>query len=392
MDRTAPTRRVAVVLALALATMLAFAAAAAQAKPQPKPAPKGDEVTVMTRNLYLGADLTPAIASTSIGAFIEANGEILRTVDASNFPHRSKGLAAEILEQEPDLVGLQEAALWRTAPPSLLAVKSGVPVATEVKYDFLAELMKQLNKKGTKYKIVAVNPEFDFEAPANYDGLPGGGPGPGLLENAEINGRLTMRDAILARVGAGVQTSNPQMGHFEHLLVEKVAGASEVTVTRGWVSVDATVRGSRKFHFVDTHFEAFDSASEVPSIRALQATQLVGPGGAADPKQKLPVILVGDLNSDVKTEVQPGDGQAYRVVTGAGYRERATSKPLGCCINSATLKTGSVKDMNHKVDHILTDDPKKVKLVSSAVTGREKVGAWWDSDHAGIASVLRISR
>jgi endonuclease/exonuclease/phosphatase family metal-dependent hydrolase len=389
--RTAPTRRVAIVLAVALAAIAAFATAA-QAKPKTKAAPKGNEVTVMTRNLYLGADLTPAIESTSIGGFIEANGEILRTVDASNFPHRAKGLAAEILEQEPDLVGLQEAALWRTAPPSLLAVKSGVPVATEVKYDFLAELLKQLNKKGTKYRAVAVNPEFDFEAPANYDGQPGGGPGPGLLENAEVNGRLTMRDAILAKVGAGVSTSNPQMGHYEHLLVEKVAGASEVTVTRGWVSVDATVRGGRKFHFVDTHFEAFDSASEVPSVRALQATQLVGPGGAADPKQKLPVILVGDLNSDIKTEVQPGDGQAYRVVTGAGYRERSTSKPLGCCINSTTLKTGSVKDLNHKVDHILTDDPKDVKLVSSAVTGRAKVGGWWDSDHAGLASRLLISR
>ena len=395
MYRTRPSRRVALIVALALAALAAFAAVA-QAKPSPKPAkPKGTEVTVMTRNLYLGADLTPAIDSTSIQGFIEANGEILRTVDASNFPVRAKGLAQEILEQEPDLVGLQEAALWRTAEPSLLSVKSGVPVATTVKYDFLAELLKQLNKKGKQYRAVVVNPEFDFEAPADYNGQPHDGPGggaPGLLENAEINARLTMRDVILARVGAGVHTSNPQMGHYTHLLVEKVAGSAEVTVTRGWVSVNATVRGSRKFHFVDTHLESFDPSSVVPSIRAQQAAELVGPGGAADPSNPLPVILVGDLNSDVKTEVQPGDGQAYRVITAAGFRERSTYKPLGCCINSDTLKTGSVKDMNHKVDHILTDDPKDVKLVSSTVTGREKHDGWWDSDHAGLASTLRISR
>lgn len=390
--QTAPTRRLALVVALALVALAALAGAA-QAKPQhkpiPQPSPKGDLVTVMTHNLYLGADLTPAIQSTSIGGFIEANGEILRTVDASNFPVRAKGLAEEILEQEPDLVGLQEAALWRTGPPSILALKAP-PSATTVKYDFLAELMKQLNKKGRVYKPVVVNPEFDFEAPANYDGQPGGGPGPGLLENAELNGRLTMRDVILARVGAGVQTSNPQMGHYSHLLVEKVAGASEVTVTRGWASIDASVRGGPKFHFVDTHLEAFDPPSVVPSIRAQQAEELTGQGGAADPSNKLPVILVGDLNSDVKTEVQPGDGQAYRVVTGAGYRERSTSKPLGCCIESVDLKGGSVSQMNHKVDHILTDDPKQVKLVSSAVTGREKHNGWWDSDHAGLASTLEI--
>ena len=387
--RTAPTRRLALALAVALAALLAFTAVA-QAKPKAAK-PKGDEVTVMTRNLYLGADLTPAIVSPNLESFFEATGEILRTVDASNFPVRAKGLAQEILEQEPDLVGLQEAALWRTGPPSLLALKAP-PSATTVKYDFLAELLKQLNKKGTTYRAVVVNPEFDFEAPANYDGLPGGGPGPGLLANTEINARLTMRDVILARVGAGVKTSNPQMGHYSHLLVEKVAGTAEVPVTRGWTSIDATVRGSRKFHFVNTHLEAFDPETAVPSIRAQQAAELVGPGGAADPSNKLPVILVGDLNSDVKTEVKPGDGQAYRVVTGAGYRERAASKPNGCCIQSVDLKGGSVKQMNHKVDHILTDDPKDVKLVSSVVTGREKHNGWWDSDHAGLASVLRISR
>ena len=61
----------------------------------------------------------------------------------------------------------------------------------------------------------------------------------------------------------------------------------------------------------------------MPSVRAQQAGELVAPGGPAT--GKLPVILVGDLNSDVKTEVKPGDGQAYRVITGAGFRERSTT-------------------------------------------------------------------
>ena len=62
----------------------------------------------MTRNVYLGADLTPAIQAASTNDFVDANGQIVRDVDTNNFPIRAKGLAQEILQKKPDLVGLQE--------------------------------------------------------------------------------------------------------------------------------------------------------------------------------------------------------------------------------------------------------------------------------------------
>ena len=370
----------------ALAVALMACAGVAQAKG------RGTPVNVMTRNLYLGADLSPAINSKSTSEFIEANGAIYRQLEATNFPVRAKGLAKEILENKPDLVGLQEVALWRTAPPSLGPVFSGIPEATTVKYDFLQLLLAQLNKKKTLYKPVVVQDEFDFEAPADANGQPGDGPGgTGILANAETNARLTMRDVILKRLHSGVKTTNPKSGHLAHLLVVKVAGSKEIAVTRGWTSVDAQVRGGHKFHFVDTHLEAFDNEAEFPSIRAQQASELVAPGGPAT--SKLPVVLVGDLNSDVKTEVKPGDAQAYRVMTQAGFRERATSKPNGCCIDSSyDLRTGSAAEFNHKVDHIMTNTPKQVKLLTSKVTGRQKQHGYWDSDHAGLFSTLDLLR
>ena len=389
--RTPPSRTVVLALLVAALAGMSFAGIAAAKKPA-KQNPKGTTVNVMSRNLYLGADLTPAIQSTSTNAFIEATGGIVRQVEATNFPVRAKGLAKEILSEEPDLVGLQEVALLRTAPPSLGPVLSGKPEATTVKYDFLQLLLAQLNKGKKLYRPVVVQDEFDFEAPANANGAAGDGPGgTGLLANAEVNGRLTMRDVILARTGSGVKTSDPASGNFSHLLVVKVAGSKEVAVTRGWTSVDATVRGSRPFHFVNTHLEAFDPETVFPSVRAQQAAELVAPGGPAT--SKLPVILVGDLNSDVKTEVKPGDGQAYQVMTKAGFRERAASKPNGCCIETSyDLRSGSKSEFTHKVDHVMTNAPQQVKLVSSTVTGRTMSNGYWDSDHAGLFSSLNLLR
>jgi endonuclease/exonuclease/phosphatase family metal-dependent hydrolase len=391
------TRRPLPVLALAavavalLAALFGAGAGTAAAKPKPKPAPPGTELKVMTRNIYLGADLGPAIAAKSREEFVEATGEILRQVTENNFPVRAKGLAKEIISKEPDLVGLQEVAEWRTGPPSLEALLGGHPPnASTVRYDYLAELLAALNKGKKRYRAVDVNPEFDFEAPGDENGIPGDGPN-ALIKNAEINGRLTMRDVILAKVGAGVTVSHPQKGHFKNLLVEEVSGVP-VTVTRGWVAVDVSVRGSQKFRFVDTHLESFDPSTTVPSIRALQAKELVAPGGPAT--SSLPVILVGDLNSDVATEVQPGDGQAYAALLKAGMVERSTPKPLGCCLETPLLPVGdggAASQFNHKVDHIMTRDPKEVALVNSSVTGRSPNNGYWDSDHAGLFSTLRLA-
>jgi endonuclease/exonuclease/phosphatase family metal-dependent hydrolase len=378
-----------VLLGAALLALALIVAGQATAKPKAAP-PKPTDIKVMTRNIYLGADLTPAIEAKGVGAFTEATGEILRQVTANDFPVRAKGLAKEILEKEPDLVGLQEVAEWRTGPPGLESLLSGTPPkATTVRYDYLAELLKQLNKGKNRYRAAVVNPEFDFEAPADENGVAGDGPN-NVIPNAEINARLTMRDVILAKVGDEVKTSKPTKGHFKSLFSEEISGA-KVIVTRGWAAVDATVNGSTPFHFVDTHLESFDPQTVVPSIRALQAGELVAPSGPAT--SPLPVILVGDMNSDTKTAVQPGDGQAYEALVKGGMRERSTYEPLGCCLDTALLPVadgGAASQFDHKVDHIMTRDPSQIKLVSSSVTGRKPTNGFWDSDHAGLFSELKI--
>jgi endonuclease/exonuclease/phosphatase family metal-dependent hydrolase len=351
---------------------------------------RGNQVNTMTRNLYLGADLTPAIGAKSLDEFVAATGQILREVTANDFPTRAKGLAQEILRQKPDLVGLQEVALWRTGPPSLAPVLSGVPTATTVRYDYLQLLLDQLNKGPDRYEVVVSQNEFDLEAPGDENEVAGDGPAAQGIPDAEINGRLTMRDVILARTSGGVHTANPQSANFNTLLPVEILG-TKLPIKRGWTATDAKVRGSGWFRFVNTHLEAFDPAALVPSIRALQAAELVAPGGPAT--GSLPVVLVGDLNSDDDT-VEPGDQQAYRTLLAAGLVERSTADPLGCCLKSSLLGErggGSVADFDHQVDHVMTNDPWDVRLENSEVTGLLPVNGFWDSDHAGLFSALRFA-
>ena len=381
--------RVAILLLAAAALFALVIPATAGAKKK-----KSEKVTVMSRNAYLGADLAPGLDATGIDSFIDAAGGIVNQVDRTNFPVRAKALAKEIKDNDPDLVGLQEVALWRTAPaPDLIPGATNHPVATDVEYDFLALLLNELNggSKGPKYKAVVEKPEFDFETPVNDTGPSGG------LAQADRNARLTMRDVILAKKGDGVKTSNPTSGTFDTLLRVTIAGAVPVDVTRGWTAVDAKVRGT-KFNFVNTHFEAFDSAASnhtnkgtdltKGNIRAAQGTELVGAGGPASPKN---TILVGDLNSDDDTVADDGDRNAYRAVTAGGFKERSTDHPLGCCLSDPNLAGGSLADFDHQVDHVLTNN-KKIKFDKGVVTGRKIVNGLWPSDHNGLVSILKVPK
>jgi endonuclease/exonuclease/phosphatase family metal-dependent hydrolase len=372
----------------ALAGLMALtalvAAPGAQAKnKQPKSVP----VKVMTRNIFLGADLSPGLEASGVEEFIAGAGEIFREVDETNFPLRAKGLAGEVKQKQPDLIGLQEVALWRTGPVNVDAALNNAPVATEVRYDFLEILRDELKAKGLKYKVAVVKEEFDFEGPADTDDDPTTGP----IFGADLNGRLTMRDVILVNKDSKVDAKlkNPQSGTYSNLFTPVVGGLVPVPVTRGWTAGDVTVskgKGKnelkRKFRFVNTHFEAFDDETEVPSIRSLQASQVV-----AEPASAKRTILLGDFNSDVPG-VQPGDEQAFQTILDAGFERRATSNPLSCCVSD--LFTSPPLEFDHQVDHVVSNMGKKAKLVNSSVTGREQVNGIYNSDHAGVFSTLKL--
>ena len=347
----------------------------------------GPQVTVMTRNLFLGADLSPAIAAASIPAAIDGAGEIWNEFQSTKFPERAVPLAREIKRANPDLVGLQEVALWRQQLPSdggapPISPIPGATSATVVVQDFLAILLKELAKVGARYEVAVVQDEFEGELPVDVDGSDATGTGPLAVFGSDFDARLTMRDVILVRKGTNVKIGQPAQAHFATRYEPNVGGIL-IPVDRGWISVEGRV-GSREFRFVNTHLEAFGD----PAIREAQAKELVA-GPLNTQKQ---VILVGDLNSGVARHnepEQPGDDLAFKALEAFGMYDNGAVQT--CCYSDLFDPTAV---FDHTVDHVLTKPALRTKY--AYVTGNDArqrtPSGLWPSDHGGVVSRLQLSK
>jgi hypothetical protein len=201
-----------------------------------------------------------------------------------------------------------------------------------------------------------------------------------LFHGIDGDGRLTMRDVIIARNGAGVKTSNPTSGHYSDGSTLKLPifnGNSSVAFTRGWTAVDVNVRG-KKFHLVNTHLESEDAGT----IREDQAGELVASGGPASVN---PTVLIGDLNSDPNS-ANAESPPAFLRLAAAGFRS----------LTGAALTSGHGELLNDlgngldssRIDHILTNSPAITFTTSAVLDGQG--GGLWASDHGGVLSRLTV--
>ena len=377
-------------LPLAALTMVATAFPAA-VEANDGGAPK---ITVMTRNVFLGADLAPAIGAVGIPQSLDGAGVIWNELQGTRFPERAVPLAREIKRSRADLVGLQEVALWRKQTPSDGGAPPVSPLpdataATEVEQDFLAILRQQLRSVGAKYRVVVVQQEFDAELPVDADGSDATGTGPLAAFGADFDARLTMRDVILARKGSKLRLGKTRKGHFETRYEANVGGIT-IPVDRGWASVEARIRGrsalarNRRFRFIDTHLEAFGD----PAIREAQAKELI----ARPLDTGKQVILVGDLNSGIARHNEPerpGDDLAFKALAGFGMHDNGAVQT--CCYDSL-LDATAVFD--HTVDHVLSKPRLKTRraYVTGDDAGERTPSGLWPSDHGGVVSRLRLRK
>jgi endonuclease/exonuclease/phosphatase family metal-dependent hydrolase len=324
---------------------------------------RGHQLTVVTRNMYLGTDFGPILAATSFPDFANAVAAAYIQVQQSNIPERAAAIAKEIDATRPDLIGIQEASIWQTGP-------FGGP-ATTVTFDALQSLLDALAARGLHYAPVATLTEFEAEAPSALG----------------INIRFTDRDVVLARTDLNqseLRLSNIQAQHFTTNLMFITPILGPLTIPRGWISVDGNLRG-KSFRFVTTHLESFH-----PGVQAVQASELVqGPGNTP-----LPVIIAGDLNTD-SPGGNPAQNAGYQIIVSSGFSDLWTFFHEGEPGNTWPLHLGDSSTSTtptQRIDLVLFRGdvrPEEIKLIGNRRSARTPDGLW-PSDHAGVVASFKL--
>ncbi len=205
------------------------------------------DLTVMTQNVYIGADGDPVLASPSP----ETVAAALDSIAANNFPARAGAIATEAAGAGgPLLIGLQEADII------------GGPTGT---LNYTQILLDQLAARGLHYVIAGAHTGF----------------------NVAVNGlSLTDRDVVLARTDVAGFTISGSESHTFLNNASLTTPLGTLPLDRGYVLVNATLDGI-PFQFVSTHLETDKS------IGAAQANELLSALGTATELQ----LVVGDFNA-----------------------------------------------------------------------------------------------
>ena len=316
-------------------------------------------ITVMTQNLYVGADVDAvigALASPDPTDDVPALLFAIQTLGETDYPARADAVADAIARGRPHVVGLQEVSVIDIDLTGL-----GLPVVVHL--DFLAILQAKLAERGLHYELAA-KVENITAAPL---------PGISLIDHDAM-----LVDADRVTVGsAGGQNFAVNVGMV----------APGVVLKRGWVWARVTIDG-QPYTFVSLHAEADLAGAHLDGLRALQLGEVVGTvSGGGDAR----VVMMGDFN-DV-----PGS-LMHQVVTGAGFTDVWAALRPGVigftCCHLPNL-SDHVAPFSQRIDYVvtrgITGPGGKVDRFGEVPADRLAGPAHpiWPSDHAGVTATLR---
>jgi endonuclease/exonuclease/phosphatase family metal-dependent hydrolase len=337
----------------------------------------GGRVVVMTRNIYLGADLGPLTSATSVQEALAAIPGVIDKVKATDLPERAQALAAEITAAAPELVGLQEVVVFT------LDGSTGDPPCR----DDLADLLAALAGHGAHYMAAATVQHLQLAVPVPGIGTVG-------VEDRDV---ILARDDVVATpvpLDASVCPAGRRSQDGCNYAAAAALAAVGATIPRGFVMVDATVPGFGAVRLVSTHLEIPDFGPSVPSR---QAAELIAAIPQVPNPANLPLVVVGDMSSSPSDQTTTVGGVAYvppyaqlaAVSHDTWPLARAADPGSTCCQRDDLLNPTS--SLTRRIDLVLTDWVRATvtaTLVGDQPSDRTTPTGLWPSDHAGVAAGL----
>lgn len=366
-------RRLSRLLPFLLAAVAAACAESGTLEPRPdailaSSARGAKQITVMTRNMYIGADVDPVLqALVGGGDVMGALQTALAQLQRTDFPTRIRGIADEIARNRPYVIGLQEAYNLDVIPAYL-----GLPGAP-IHLDFPGALQAALAARGLNYVVAGMSTLTDATL---------GPPGSDLVAVHLVDHDMLLIDP------AHVTALGPAFTNTFAYNLPLPPGAP-IAVLRGYIVQPAMVEGIQTL-LVNSHTES-GSAAGLGMLRYAQAMELVAVIGSAPN-----AILMGDLN-DI-----PGS-PLYGALAGAGLTDVwAAMRPgvagYSCC--ELPDLSNRLPTLNQRIDYVWTrgfagpsGKPQgQITLTSDNPSGLLKglFGSVWPSDHAGLVATLLL--
>ena len=244
------------------------------------------DVTIMTQNMDAGTDLGFVVA---LGA-PEGVDLTLAEIQASHIPERADLLAAQIAAEQPDIVALEEVALWSIGPTP--------ETTTQILYDQLELLLSALAIHGATYDVAAINRLTDLALPGSDGAV-----------------RYTDRDVLLVR-----SDLRPPAFHLSNIharLYDASLNFQGLPIYQGWISADVHM-ANKHFRLVMTHLE-----TPIPGVPEATAVQVAQAGELVQMLRNLtiPVVACGDFNSDANFGNGPDATPSVALIEAAGYAD-----------------------------------------------------------------------
>ena len=273
---------------------------------------------VISRNIYLGADV--GVAMKLIPDFKAAAQFMWDQVSATDFSKRAPLLAKEIITNQADVVGIQEATTW-------FCRKNAWSGKTEV-LNFTDQLLSATKKLGTEYVLAekdgtqAKNIGYSIAAipfltivndPKTFQPLFGQDT---AACGFEIGDALIIRKDLASKIA--------RVGNTEYEASYSIV-PTIMTIYRGYTWMDLQV-GKSTVRIVSTHLESVWDANKIPNA-AKQATQLVSDLS----NTTIPTIVIGDFNAD------PRDPRKDAASNPGGQPEASATCPVQ--VQNPTVKS-----------------------------------------------------